>query len=448
MKQVLKIALIGRTNVGKSTLFNKLLQKNISIVDKTPGVTRDYKQSYAKLNDIYFLLTDTAGFEDYKKDTIHMQMWQKTSQIIDDSSLVILVLDYQDEISPADKEIAKILHKKGKKVIVCFNKSEGQHYIDKGFELGFKNIVNISALHKTGFYELYEEIKNMFPDYKSYSKNVEEKDNSPDVTVAIIGRPNAGKSSLINQIVNEDRLITSDIAGTTRDSISLKFKFKDRFIRIVDTAGIHRKKGNLVFVEKLSLRETKRSIDFANVVILVVDAVEGLHKHDLTIARKTIDEGRALVIAVNKIDTLSNKDAFLEEIKHKLSLSLSQIKGIKIIGVSALKKININKLLSTSIKVFDAWNVKIPTSLLNNWLKATVSNHEPPIVSGIRFKIKYISQIKTRPPTFAIYVNKKTDFPQSYMRYLTKSLLDSFGLDGTNIRIVLKTSENPYVKNK
>ncbi len=445
MKAMLKIALVGRTNVGKSTLFNKLLQKNISIVDRTPGVTRDYKQAYAKLNDISFLLTDTAGFEDYKKDVIHAQMWEKTSQIIDESSIVVLVLDYQDEINPADKEIAKILHRKGKKVIVCFNKTEGQHYVDKGFELGFKHIVNISAIHKTGFYDLYEAMKACVPNYREYNK-AQKDDKEADLTLAIVGRPNAGKSSLINQIIKEDRLITSNIAGTTRDSISLKFKYKDNFIRIVDTAGIHRKTGKLEFVEKLSLRETKRAINFANVVVLLVDAEEGLHKHDLTIARKTIEEGRALIIAVNKVDILEDKIAYLDEIKHRLSLSLSQLKGVSIIGVSALQKTNIYKLLDLSVKVFAAWNVKIPTSLLNNWLTSAVANHEPPIVSGIRFKIKYISQIKNRPPTFALYVNKKVDFPPSYMRYLTKSLLDGFGLYGTNIRIVLKTSQNPYVK--
>ncbi len=441
---MIKIAIIGRTNVGKSTLFNLLTGKKFAITSDKPGVTRDRKNNIGNILDLRFEIIDTAGIENDEDELIKESILQ-TDIAIKTADILLFVVDGKNGITPFDNEIANSIRKLEKHVIVCFNKAENditRNSISTAYEMGYKDVIAISATHNMGLDGIYQTITEIFPNYLE----LQEKQDIADINLTIIGRPNVGKSTLINKILKENRLITSPIAGTTRDTISTNFKYKNILFKIFDTAGLRKKSNIKDSIEKMSTQETIRAVDFANIVIVVVDAETGLEKQDLTIARYAIKEGRGIFILFNKIDKIAKKDRkiFEKEMQYKLSKSLSQITNISILTTSALKEKNVSNILEQAIIEYNKWNIKIPASLLNKWLSGALAKHPLNISSGIRYKIKYINQNKTKPPTFALFVNKKEDFPENYLKYLKKEFAKSFDLNGLNIRFILKSSDNPY----
>ncbi len=441
---MIKIAIIGRTNVGKSTLFNLLTGKKIAITSDKPAVTRDRKNNIGSILDLKFEIIDTAGIENEEDELIKKSILQ-TDIAINTADILLFIVDGKNGITPFDKEIANSIRKLQKHVIVCFNKAENNatlNSISTAYELGYKNVVAISATHNMGLDAIYQTIVEIFPNYLQ----LQDKQEIADINLTIIGRPNVGKSTLINKILQENRLITSPIAGTTRDTISTNFKYKNTLFKIFDTAGLRKKSNIKDTIEKMSSQETIRAIDFANIVIVVVDATNGIEKQDLTIARYAIKEGRGIFILFNKIDKIAkdNRKAFIKEMEYKLAKSLSQITNITILTTSALKEENISNILEQAKKEYNKWSIKIPASLLNKWLSGVLAKHPLNMSSGIRYKIKYINQYKTKPPTFALFVNKKEGFPENYLKYMQKEFAKSFDLNGLNIRFTLKTSDNPY----
>jgi GTP-binding protein len=441
----LKIALVGRPNVGKSTLFNRLAGKRMAIVEDMPGVTRDRRYAQGVLFDLDLDIVDTAGLSaDSDQEILNNRMRQQTEIATKEADAILFLVDGKTGILPEDKEIANWLRRQSKPVILLINKSEGKNleaYASEAYKLGMGDPICISAEHGQGMEDIYNAL---LPHASEFSPEIDEKDKP--LQIAIVGRPNAGKSTLINQAIGEDRLVTSEIAGTTRDAIPVDFQYKDKSIRLVDTAGLRRRSRIHEKVESLSVSETMRSIQYAEVVLLVVDATCPLEKQDLTIARRIVDEGRALVLVLNKIDLVDDLEKLLKDVKNQLKYTLSQIKDIKILHVSALSGKNFHKIFDVVFQVYETWQTRISTGKLNRWLEYMIDRNPPPLSSGRRIKMRYMTQIKTRPPTFVIFVSKPTNLPDSYLRYLTNNLRDDFDLDGVPIRIYMRKGDNPYAK--
>ncbi len=442
----LRVAIIGRPNVGKSTLFNRLAGRKIAIVHDTPGVTRDRKEVLAKFKDLELLLTDTAGFEDAKMGSIEQRMLKQTKRAIEESDVCLFMFDARSGIHPYDEVFADLVRQSHKPTILLANKCEGKAQEDNIFEaykLGLGQPIPFSAEHGLGLEDLYTELKG-------YDKSVtDEEDSAADeeekpLKLAVVGRPNVGKSTLVNALLNDERMLTGPEAGITRDAISSEFIWEGHKISLADTAGLRKQARVSDSLEKMSAASTKHAAFMAQVVILVLDADAVLDKQDLTIARQVIDEGRALVIAVNKWDIANRKEA-LEKLNDKLQTSLTQISGIPTVTISALRREGLDKLMSAVFKVYKRWNTRIPTAPLNKWFSDVQEQNQPPLGKNKRrIKLKYITQAKTRPPSFYIFSSNPEGLPESYLRYLINSLRDTFNLGGVPIRITVRKADNPY----
>ncbi|MCL2566600.1 MAG: ribosome biogenesis GTPase Der [Alphaproteobacteria bacterium] len=440
-----KIAIIGRPNVGKSTLFNFLSGKNIALTSDISGLSRDRKENLASLYDMKFILSDTGGYDD-AADIINQKIWEQANIAIGNADVVLFILDGKAGLSPIDKYLADVLRKSHKPIILCVNKidtRDAKQNLSLFEELGFSNICAISAAHSIGIADLYAAIKPFYDEYIR-TNPLEEISEKPELMLAFVGKPNAGKSTIINNLLGENRVITSSIAGTTRDSIYLDLFYDDKKIKLVDTAGLRRKSNVDSFVERMANMDSLQAINFATVAALVISAEEGLSKQDLTLAKHIVEEGRGLIIVVNKIDLIKNKKAFLNEIALSIEDNFFQIKRPIVLGISALKDANISAIIEASLELYEKWQFKINTSALNRWLGKALERNQPPMVKSRRLKIKFASMIKSRPPTINIWANMDKEFPDSYLRYLQNELYKSFDLWGTTVRFNIQKSENPY----
>ena len=458
------IALVGRPNVGKSTLFNRLIGRRHALVDDTPGVTRDRREGEGRLADLHFQVVDTAGLEEADPESLAGRMRAQTERAIADADLVLMMVDARSGIMPLDEHFARLLRRRGDKVVLLANKSEGaaaRAGLFEAFSLGLGEPVAISAEHNEGMADLYEAIRGRMPEEPAEEKNEnavledgsppedgvdiwQDRDRPRVVRMAVVGRPNVGKSTLVNAILGEDRLLTGPEAGITRDAIEVEWRYRDRPLKLVDTAGLRRRARVMEKLEKLSVEDTRRAIQFAHVVVLVLDAQTMLEKQDLTIARMVIEEGRALVIAANKWDAVTDREQALRDLRDRFEISLPQVKGAPYITVSALRGRNLDKLFDAVFAVYDVWNTRISTARLNRWLSHKTEAHPPPLARGRRIRLRYMTQIKARPPTFAAFVSLPEELPEAYTRYLVNGLREDFDLPGTPIRFITRKGKNPY----
>lgn len=486
------VAIIGRPNVGKSTLFNRLVGRRMAIVHDLPGVTRDRKTAKGSLLGIDFEVVDTAGLEDTHDDTLEGRMRRQTEVALSEADVALFLIDARAGVTPLDAHFADILRKSKTPVLLVANKCEGkvgEPGMYEAYGLGLGEPVAISAEHGTGLGDLFHALLpysdegkeaaaraaagiveddefEPFPDEpviddtgdvdlaalaEEYEGDVTFQDEGLDperpIQLAIVGRPNTGKSTLVNQLLGEDRQLTGPEAGVTRDSIECDWEWQGRRIRLVDTAGLRRKARIEDSLERLSASGTLNSIRMAEVVVLVLDANMVMEKQDLTIARMVVEEGRALVIAVNKWDACEDRKGALQLVEDRLQTSLPQVRGIPFVTLSALRGQGMDGLMKAVLGIHTIWNTRVQTRRLNEWLEEMLIRHPPPLSKQKRrIKLRYITQVKARPPSFAIFASRPDDLPESYMRYLANGLRESFGLDGTPIRIFLRKPKNPYVR--
>lgn len=442
MTKYLKIAIVGRPNVGKSTLYNRLAGRKLAIVEDTPGVTRDWQQTQGQLWDLNLEIYDTAGLEGFESALIKDQIMVQTLHVLTDVDVMLMIIDSREPILASDRKLAEMLRKIKKPIILIANKCEGRKrqegYLES-FTLGLGNPIPFSATHGEGLDELYSAL---LPYAKDLEVSEIENTSNEQLKLAIVGRPNVGKSTLMNALLGEDRLLTGDQPGITRDAIAIDWSYKDYSIQLIDTAGMRRKARIDDQLERLSVQDSLETIRYAQVVIIVMDANDPLNKQDLTIASHVLEEGRALIIALNKWDEADQQK--LPEIRRSLSSLLSQAKGLRLQPISALKKKNLDELMTHVIEAYQLWNTRIPTSQLNRWLEEALARHAPPLSGQTPIRIKYATQIKTRPPTFVLFASKPVDLPASYMRYLETSLRDCFNLPGIPLRLFLRKGKNPY----
>ena len=440
----LRLAIVGRPNVGKSTLFNRLAGRKLAIVDDLPGVTRDRKFATGRLGDLDLDLIDTAGFEDVADESLEARMRAQTEQAIADADIALFVIDARDGVTPMDRIFVEVLRKFDKPVILVANKTEGRAG-DAGaleaFDLGLGEPVQISAEHGEGMADLYAAVLEASPPEED---DEEEDEGDKPVRIAIVGRPNAGKSTLVNKLIGEERLLTGPEAGITRDSIPVDWTWDGRPVRLVDTAGLRRKAKVQEKLEKLSTQDTIRAITFAEVVLLVMDATHPFEVQDLQIGDLVEREGRGLVFVLAKWDLVENPGARLREIIEEAQKQLPQLKGSPIIALSAETGRHLDRLMPAVFKVHEHWSTKVRTKDLNDWLSMATQRHPPPSVSGHRIKPRYISQTKSRPPTFVLMCSRGDQLPESYKRYLVNSMRESFELPGVPIRLTVKSGKNPY----
>lgn len=446
---MIKVAIIGRPNVGKSTLFNRLAGFKLAIVHDHPGVTRDRKETQVRFRDLNLCLIDTAGYEYAEESSLENRMWKQTERAIADADVCLFMIDARTGLHPHDEIFADILRQSHKPVILLANKCEGKTQEDSIFEaykLGLGDPIPFSAEHGLGLEDLYDSLL-------AFDKTEEETDEPESnaekpLQLAIVGRPNVGKSTLVNALLGEERMLTGPEAGVTRDAVATLWTWEGHPVKLVDTAGLRRQAKVSDSLEKMSAAETKHAAFMAQVVVLVLDADAVLDKQDLTIARQVIDEGRALVIAVNKWDIAKRSEA-LQRLNDKLRTSLTQVTGIPTVTISALKRQNLDKLMSAVFKVYQRWNTRIPTAPLNKWFSDVQQQNTPPLGKNKRrIKLKYITQAKSRPPSFYIFSSNPEGLPDSYLRYLTNSLRDTFRLGGIPIRITVRKSDNPFAEKK
>lgn len=444
----LKVAIIGRPNVGKSTLFNRLAGRKLAIVHDKPGVTRDRKEAPAHLQDLDLLIIDTAGYEYSNEDNIERRMWEQTKKAIDSADVCLFLYDARDGIQPYDEHFADILRKSHKPVILLANKCEGKIQEDGRFEaykLGLGEPIPFSAEHGLGLQDLHDALKQYYKEESSDEEEIEIADRP--IQLAIVGRPNVGKSTLVNALLQDERMLTGPEAGVTRDAISNDWEWQGHKIKLVDTAGLRRHSKVSDSLEKMSIASSKHAAFMAQVVVLVLDADAVLDKQDLTIASQVLEEGRALIIAVNKWDIAKRKEA-LDKLNYKLKTSLTQAEGIPTVTISALKNEGLDKLMRAVLKVYERWNMRIPTAPLNKWFADMIEAYPPPLGKNKRrIKLRYITQAKTRPPSFVIFSSNPEGLPDSYLRYLTNNLRDTFKMGGIPLRIVVRKTDNPYADN-
>jgi GTP-binding protein len=444
-KYGLKVAIVGQPNVGKSTLFNRLCGKRLAIVHDIPGVTRDRKEAFGQLGDIPLKLIDTAGLEDKSADPLMAGMKIQVKEALHEADVILFIIDGRGGLTPLDNMFADILRKAEKPVFLLANKCEGKaglQTIGEAWGLGFGEPFPISAEHGQGLDSLYEALLLY---YKGpLSEEEEEVEESAPLQLAIVGRPNVGKSTLLNQLIGHERVLTGPEAGVTRDAIATDWNYKGHSIRLIDTAGLRKRAKVTEKLEWLATSESLNAVQYAHVAVLVMDATQPLEKQDLHIASQVIEEGRCLVLALNKWDLISNKQELLNHLKERLTTALPQVRGIPMVPLSALTGKNKEKLLDEVLAIYALWNQRISTSKLNRWLEGLLAHHPPPLVSGRRIKIKYMTQIKTRPPTFVLFSSKASELPDSYAKYVVNGLRESFGLEGVPIRLFVRSGVNPY----
>lgn len=449
------IAIIGRPNVGKSTLFNRLVGKKIALVDDQPGVTRDRREGDVKLFDLKFRIVDTAGYEDEDAATLPGRMRQQTEAALAGAAAALFVIDGRAGVTPLDEEIARWLRSSDKPIILVINKAEGKAADDtlmEAFSLGFGEAVTISAEHGQGMADLFEALMPHVDGFEEEAFDVE----APDapLQLAIVGRPNAGKSTLVNKLLGENRLVTGPEAGITRDSIAIDWLWHDpnpsdphladRRVRLIDTAGMRKRARVQEKLEKLSVADSRRAIDFAEVVVLLLDATKGLEHQDLKIADHVIEEGRALIIAINKWDVAENASSLFNGIKAALDEGLAQLKGVPLLAVSAATGKGLDQMLKAAFEARDSWNRRVPTGQLNRWFEEAVAANPPPAPGGRRIKLRYVTQARNRPPTFVVFGNRVDQLPESYRRYLLNGIRRDLGFGAVPVRMNFRSSKNPF----
>ncbi|HVI52030.1 MAG TPA: ribosome biogenesis GTPase Der [Candidatus Sulfotelmatobacter sp.] len=471
-----RVAIIGRPNVGKSTLFNRLVGRRLAIVHDMPGVTRDRREAAGGIADMDFTVIDTAGLEDATDNSVEGRMRAQTEAAIKEAHVVLFLIDSRAGVTPLDSFFADHLRKSRTPVLLCANKCEGKAGapgLYESYSLGLGEPVPISAEHGEGIDNLYEALlpyarkhgglapeEDEFEDAApaALSLNGEEDVEDGDVLaefeareaarplqLAVVGRPNVGKSTLVNRLLGEDRMLTGPEAGLTRDAISVEWNYGGRTIRLVDTAGLRRRANIHDSVEKLSASNTIEALRMAHVVVLVLDANAVFDKQDLTIARMVLEEGRALVIAINKWDAAESRSESLQRLQDRLQTSLPQVKGVPTVTMSALQGRGLNQLMDAVVGIYEIWNKRVSTNKLNRWLEEMTERHPPPAVTGgRRIRLRYMTQVRTRPPSFAIFTQRADELPDSYVRYLVNGLRESFDLPGVPIRFGLRKRRNPY----
>jgi GTP-binding protein len=465
-----KLAIVGRPNVGKSTLFNRLAGSRLALVDDTPGVTRDRRAHAARLQDLRFEVIDTAGLETAAPETLAARMRQQTEIAIGEADVILFLVDARSGILPDDRTFADQVRSSGKPVVLAANKAESRDAgaaAAEAWELGLGEPITISAEHGIGMGELRDALVAALGDRAAepepetlpaatdtvlIGEDIEDPDAEAQpaydptrpMKIAIVGRPNAGKSTLINALIGEERLLTGPEAGITRDSISVEWAWRERPIKLFDTAGMRRKARVQEKLEKLSVADGLRAVRFAEVVIILLDATIPFEKQDLQIADLIVREGRAPVIAFNKWDLIDEPQQLLAELREKTTRLLPQVRGIRAVPVSAETGRGLDKLMEAIVATHEIWNTRISTGRLNRWLERAVSQHPPPAVAGRRLKVKYMTQVKTRPPGFVLSCSRPEAMPSAYVRYLVNALRDEFALPGVPIRVALRTSDNPY----
>ncbi len=460
-----QVIIIGRPNVGKSTLWNRLVGKKLALVDDQPGVTRDRRFGEAHLLGLDFTIVDTAGWEDEDAATLPGRMRQQTEAALVGADVALFVIDARAGLTPLDEEIARSLRQCDVPVVLVANKAEGKagdHGLYESFGLGFGDPVPLSAEHGQGMADLFEALlphlneRQLEMDAEAEAAaeldDEEEYDPKAVLKLAIVGRPNAGKSTLINRFLQEDRLLTGPEAGITRDSIAIDWDWHDpandevRPVRLIDTAGMRKKAQVIDKLEKMAVADARHAIDFAEVVVLLLDATRGLEHQDLKIASMVLEEGRALMIAINKWDVAEDASGLFNGIRRALDDGLSQVKGLPLLAVSARTGKGLDDLIRAAFELRDAWSKRVPTALLNRWFDDALAKNPPPAPGGRRIKLRYITQAKTRPPGFVLFGTRLDELPASYQRYLVNGIRRDLGFDAVPVRLTLRTPKNPFAK--
>ncbi|RST30330.1 ribosome biogenesis GTPase Der [Sphingomonas ginkgonis] len=447
MPRLPTVAIVGRPNVGKSTLFNRLVGKRVALVDDRPGVTRDRREGDAKLLGLEFRLFDTAGFEDEDPSSLPGRMRRQTEAAVGDADVALFLIDGRQGVTPLDEEIARWLREQETPVIIAANKAEGRAGESgrlEAYALGLGEPLALSAEHGEGTVDLFEALRPFVERDELEEEEHEEGAPGAPLKLAIVGRPNAGKSTLVNAMLGEERMITGPEAGITRDSITLDWAWQGRPVRLVDTAGLRKRAKVEDKLERLSAMDTRRSIDMAEVVVLLLDATRGLEAQDLRIADQVVEEGRALVIALNKWDVAENASSLFNGVKAALEEGLSQLKGVPVLTVSGRTGKGIDQLLGAAFEVREAWNRRVPTGELNRWFEKAVDANPPPAPGGKRIKLRYITQVKSRPPSFVVFGTRTSELPDSYGRYLLNSMRRDLDLGAIPLRLTFRSPKNPF----
>jgi len=449
------VVIAGRPNVGKSTLFNRLVRRRLALVDDQPGVTRDRREGDARLGDLAFKVIDTAGLEDAERKTLSARMQAQTAEAMKQADAVLFVVDARDSTTPIDRAFADLVRRAAKPTIVVANKSEsraGQAGALESYALGLGDPVAVSAEHGEGMADLYDALRAVMPEQEPQNDAEEEPSavlaEDKPIRIAVVGRPNTGKSTLINRLIGEDRLLTGPEAGITRDSIAVDLAWRGRQFRVHDTAGMRRRARIEEKLEKLSVADALNAIRFAEVVIVLIDSQTPFEEQDIRIADLVEREGRAIVIAVNKWDLVEREPGALSRLRAEVDRILPQIKGAPVVTLSARSGDGLDRLMEGVLQSYAVWNRRVPTAALNRFLARAISANPPPAVSGRRVRLDYITQPKARPPTFVLFASRANALPETYRRYLVNEMREDFSLPGTPIRLMLRGKANPFAKRK
>ncbi len=444
---LVQIAIVGRPNVGKSTLFNRLVGKRLALVDDQPGVTRDRREGEGRLGDLTFRIVDTAGLENAVGGSLEARMREQTEAAIESADVVLFMIDGRAGITADDERFAEVVRRSTRPIILLANKVEGRKGVEGAYDayrLGLGDPLPISSEHGEGLGDLYDALQPFFPEPVDEEDEAEGED--APLRIAIVGRPNAGKSTLVNRLIGSDRMLTGPEAGITRDSVSVDWEWRGHKVRLVDTAGLRKKARVVDKLEKLSVADAIRAIKFAEVVVVLLDATVPFEKQDLSIADLVEREGRALAVGMNKWDLIDDRKAALDHARERLDRLLPQIKGAELVTLSGETGDGVDRLMASVVKAHEVWNRRISTAALNRWLEETLQRHPPPAVSGKRIKLRYMTQAKARPPSFVLFGTRTSELPTSYTRYLVNGLREAFDLPGAPIRLSFRSAENPYDK--